>query len=105
MPKASVYLGSCEDGGSYPAATIKAQTRLFAKYGDDIPLTANFNISTYEVNVTGAPRPESGSGPALSPGALGLIRQARAGNTITIMTTYVGPDGKARKSGASFKVQ
>jgi hypothetical protein len=105
MPKASVYLGSCEDGGSYPAATIKAQTRLFAKYGDDIPLTANFNISSYEVNVTGAPRPESGSGPALSPGALGLIRQARAGNTITIMTTYVGPDGKSRKSGASFKVQ
>jgi hypothetical protein len=105
MPKPSIYLGSCEDGGSYPAATVKAQTRLFAKYGDEIPLTANFNVTQWEINVTGAPRPESGSGPSLSPGALGLIRQARPGNTVTVMTTVVGPDGKSRKSGASFKVQ
>jgi len=105
LPKPNVYLGSCEDGGSYPAATVKAQTRLFAKYGEEITLTATFNITSWEVNVTGAPRPESGSGTALSSGALGLIRQARAGNTITVMTTVVGPDGKSRKSGASFKVQ
>lgn len=105
MPKPSVYLGSCEDGLSYPAATIKAQTRLFARYGEEIPLTATFNVTNWEVNVTGAPRPESGSGPSLSPGAIGLIKQARPGNTVSVMTTVVGPDGKARKSGASFKVQ
>jgi hypothetical protein len=105
LPKPSVYLGSCEDGGSYPAATIKAQTRLFAKYGDEITLVANFNITSWEVNVTGAPRPESGSGPSLSPAAIGLIRQARPNNTISIMTTVVGPDGKSRKAGASFKVK
>ena len=105
LPKPSVYLGSCEDGGGYPAATIKAQTRLFAKYGDEITLVANFNVTSWEVNVTGAPRPESGSGPSLSPAAIGLIRQARPGNTISIMTTVVGPDGKSRKAGASFKVK
>ncbi len=105
LPKPNVYLGSCEDGGSYAKATIAAQTRLFAKYGDEITLVATFNVTSWEVNVTGAPRPESGSGPALTPAALGLIKQARPGNTISIMTTVIGPDGKSRKSGASFKVQ
>jgi hypothetical protein len=105
MPKPSVYLGSCEDGSSHPKATVAAQTRLFAKYGDEIPLTATFNITSWEINVTGAPRPESGSGPSLSPAALGLIKQARPGNTVSIMTTVVGPDGKSRKAGASIKVQ
>jgi hypothetical protein len=105
LPKPNVYLGSCEDGGAYAKATIGAQTRLFAKYGDDITLVANFTVTNWEVNVTGAPRPESGTGPALSPAALGLIKQARPGNTITIMTTVLMPGGKTRKSGASFKVQ
>lgn len=105
MPKPSIYLGSIEDGADAPAASIKAQTKLFAKYGPEIPLLADFNITSWEINVTGAPRPASGSGSTLSGDALNLIKQARAGNTITIMCTVVGPDKKPRKSGASFKVK
>lgn len=105
MPKPSVKLGSIEDGDTPDAATVRAQTRLFAGYGDDIPLNANFNITRYEINVSGAPRPEAGTGSTLSAGAQGLIRQARSGNTVTIMTDVVGPDGKSRKSNMSFKVK
>ena len=105
MPKPNIYLGGLEDGQEAAAATVKAQTRLFAKYGPEIPLEANFTIKSWEVNVTGAPRPASGTGSALSGDALSLIKQARPGNTITIMCTVVGPDGKGRKSGASFKVR
>lgn len=105
MPKPSVKLGSIEDGDNPPQATVRAQTRLFAGYGDDIPLTANFNITRYEVTVSGAPRPEAGTGSTLSSAALGLVRQARSGSTVNIMTDVVGPDGRSRKSGMSFKVK
>jgi len=105
MPKPSVKLGSIEDGDTPDPAVVKAQTRLFAGYGDDITLVANFNITRYEIVVSGAPRPEAGTGSTLSAGALSLIKQARSGNTITIMTDVVGPDGKSRKSNMSFKVK
>ncbi|GAA0874495.1 gliding motility protein GldM [Wandonia haliotis] len=105
MPKPSIYLGSLEDGSDAPSATIKSQSRLFAKYGPEIPLEANFTVKSWEVNVTGAPRPENGAGAALTPRALNLIKQARPGNTVSIMCTVVGPDGRARKSGGTFKVR
>jgi hypothetical protein len=105
MPKPSIKLGSIQDGDSPDPATVKAQTRIFAGYGDEIPLVANFNVTKYEIVVSGAPRPEGGTGSNLSAGALGLIRQARSGNTITVMTDVVGPDGKSRKSNMSFKVK
>jgi len=105
LPKPSIYFGGLEDGQDAPSATIKAQTRLFAKYGPEIPLLAEFTVKSWEVNVTGAPRPETGTGSGLTPAAIALIKQARPGNTVSFMCTVVGPDGKARKSGASFKVR
>jgi gliding motility-associated protein GldM len=105
LPAPSVYLGALEDGEEAPAGTIRAQTRLFAKYPPEIPLNATFSLVSWEVSVAGAPRPEKGTGQNLSPKALSLIKQAQRGATITFMTIVRGPDGKNRKKSAAFKVK
>jgi len=105
LPAPSVYLGALEDGAEAPAGTIKAQTRLFAKYPPEIPLNATFSVVSWEVSVAGAPRPEKGNGASLSSKALSLIKQAKRGATITFMTVVRGPDGKNRKKSAAYKVR
>lgn len=105
LPAPSVYLGALEDGEEAPAGTIRAQTRLFAKYPPEIPLNATFSLVSWEVSVAGAPRPEKGTGQNLSTKALSLIKQAQRGATITFMTIVRGPDGKNRKKSAAFKVK
>lgn len=105
LPSPNVYLGALEDGSDAPAGTIRAQTRLFAKYPPEIPLNATFNVVSWEVAVAGAPKPERGNGAQLTPKALALIRQANAGSTISFMTIVKGPDGRDRKRSAVFKVR
>lgn len=105
LPAPSIYLGALEDGSDNPSGTIKAQTRLFAKYPPEIPLNAVFSVVSWEVSVAGAPRPEKGTGAVLTPKALSLIKQAQPGGTITFMTVTKGPDGKDRKKSAAFKVR
>jgi hypothetical protein len=105
LPAPSIYFGALEDGSDAAAGVIKAQTNLFARYPPEIPLNASFSVIEWEVSVSGAPRPEKGSGASLSPKALSLIKQAQAGSTISFMTIVRGPDGKNRKKSAVFKVR
>lgn len=105
LPPPNVYLGALEDGAEAPGGTIRAQTRLFAKYPPEIPLNATFSVVSWEVSVAGAPRPEKGTGASLSPKALSLIKQAQKGAMISFMTIVRGPDGKNRKKSAAFKVK
>ncbi len=105
LPSPSVYLGALEDGAEAPAGTIRAQTRLFAKYPPEIPLKVEFSLVSWEVNVSGAPKPESGTGQNLTPKAMNLIKQAQRGQSVSFMTNVKGPDGKIRKKGAIFKVK
>ena len=65
-------------------------TRIFAKYPPEIPLKAEFNVDTWEISVTGAPRPISGKGQALSPEALSLLKQAKPGAKVSISVKYRG---------------
>lgn len=105
MPKPGVKLGPIADGDVADANVVRAQSRIFAGYGEDIPLTATFNVVKYEIAVSGAPRNESGTGASLSPAAINLIKQAKAGNTVTVMTEVVGPDGRTIRSNCAFKVK
>ena len=45
-----------------------------------------------------------GSGNQLSSEAMALIRQAKAGSTITLICDVVGPDKVAKKSVGAFKL-
>lgn len=105
LPPPSIYLGALEDGSEAPGGTIRAQNKLFARYPDEIALNAVFSLVSWEVSVAGAPRPEKGTGSALTPKALSLIKQAPPGGTITFMTVTKGPDGRERKNSAVFKVK
>jgi hypothetical protein len=46
-----------------------------------------------------------GTGASLSGDATGLLRQVRAGATITIMTDFRGPDGRTKRKNAVIQVK
>jgi gliding motility-associated protein GldM len=90
LPPPQVYLGTIATGASVGKAAIGSMTRLFAKYPPEIPLNATFEVSSWEVTVSGAPRSIQGSGPVLSGEALSLLKQARPGAKVSISAKYKG---------------
>lgn len=92
LPPPQLYLGTLASGGSASSSTVKAMTSLFMKYPPEIPLKASFEVGTWEVSVTGAPRTVQGSGSRLSPEAMSLIKQARGGSTVSISGKFKGPN-------------
>jgi gliding motility-associated protein GldM len=105
LPKPTIKLGSVWDGEKVNAATIKAMNRLFAQYPPEIPLEAQFSITSYEIVVSGAPRSAKGTGASLNGDAMGLLKQVRGGATITIMTDFRGPDGRTKRKNAVIQVK
>lgn len=92
LPPPSLYLGTLSNGSTVSSSAVKAMNRLFMKYPPEIPLKAAFDVGTWEVSVSGAPRTVQGSGAALSPEALNLIKQAKPGNTVSISGKFKGPN-------------
>lgn len=92
LPPPSLYLGTLSNGSTVSSSAVKAMNRLFMKYPPEIPLKASFDVGTWEVSVSGAPRTVQGSGAALSPEALNLIKQAKPGNTVSISGKFKGPN-------------
>jgi gliding motility-associated protein GldM len=92
LPPPQLYLGTLASGSSASAPAVKAMTALFMKYPPEIPLKASFDVGTWEVSVSGAPRTVSGSGKMLSADALNLIKQAKPGNTVSISGKFKGPN-------------
>jgi len=90
LPPPQVYLGTIATGASVGKAAISAMTRLFAKYPPEIPLNATFEVSSWEITVSGAPRSIMGSGPVLSVEAQSLLKQARPGAKVSISAKYKG---------------
>ena len=105
LPSPSIRLGSLWDGEDGTQAVIRSAQRFFAQYPPEIPLEAKFSVVSYEINVSGAPRPERGNGSNLTDRAKNLLRQAQRGSSISVMTTVRGPDGRNRKRGAVYKVK
>ena len=100
LPKPSLYFGGAEDGGQ----ASKAETRLFAKYGPEIPLNVTFQVLSWELNISGAPRPARGSGNSIAGEGQTFLKQAKPGSMVSFMTQVKGPDGVVRKVGGSFKI-
>lgn len=92
LPPPQLYLGTLSSGSSASSSSVKAMTSLFMKYPPEIPLKATFDVGTWEVSVTGAPRTVQGSGSRLSPEAVSLIKQAKPGNTVSISGKFKGPN-------------
>lgn len=100
LPPPSIYFGAVADGGK----ASKAETRIFAKYGEEIPLTANFTVVSWEMQVAGLSRPSKGTGNNLTAEAIGQLKQAKPGAMISFMTQVKGPDGILRKKSGNFTI-
>lgn len=105
MPKADLYLGAIGPDMEQPASAVRAQTRLFAKYGPEIPLKANFTVASWKLYISGAPRPIRGTGSTLSAQAKQLLRQVRKGSVVTVTAFYREPSGAKRKRVGSWTVR
>jgi len=105
LPKPSISLGRITDGSAATSAQIRASRQLFAGYPPEIPLEANFGVVSWEVSVSGAPRPEKGTGSSLTGAALRIMANATSGNMITIVTNYREPSGKIKRQNAVYTVK
>lgn len=103
LPPPSIYLGSIVDGSTVSKSNLKAQTRLFAKYGPEIPLNVSFSVVSWSMSVTGAPREVKGTGSALNSQAKAMIKGVQPGGMVSFMVQVKGPDGIARKKSGTFK--
>ncbi len=90
LPAPQVFLGTISTGSSVGKSAIAGMTKLFAKYPPEIPLSADFAVSSWEISVAGAPKSASGTGPGLTPEAMGLIKQAKPGSKVSISAKYKG---------------
>ncbi len=90
LPKPEIYLGTLASGSSVGKSALASMTKLFAKYPPEIPLTASFDVTSWEVNVAGAPRPASGTGSVLSAEAISLLKQSKPGSKVSISAKYKG---------------
>ena len=90
LPAPQVYLGTLGTGQSVSKSAVGSMNKLFAKYPPEIPLNAAFDVASWEVNVSGAPRSVSGTGAMLSTEALSLLKQAKAGSKVSISAKYKG---------------
>lgn len=90
LPPPAVYLGTIATGSSVGRSAVASMSRLFAKYPPEIPLAATFDVSSWEVTVSGAPRSIQGTGPVLSGEAISLLKQAKPGSKISISAKYKG---------------
>lgn len=101
LPDPELYWGGSKNGEK----GNRAETKLFAKYGPEIPLNAAFNIVDWEVSIPGAQgAPPRGTGSNLTPQASGLIKQAKPGMMVSFICNVVGPDGIRRKRAGAFKL-
>lgn len=100
LPPPSIYFGAASDG----TQASKSETRLFAKYGPEIPLNVSFQVLKWELNVTGAPRPAKGTGNTLNADGVSLLKQAKPGSMISFMTEVKGPDGRVQKKSGNFRI-
>jgi gliding motility-associated protein GldM len=100
LPKPTMYWGSAEDGG----IGSKYEENLFAKYGNDVPLNAQFKILSWEMSVDGAMRSIKGPKNKLTAEALRLLKAAPRGSRVFYSLKAKGPDNIVRNISGSFKI-
>ena len=91
LPGPGLYLGRVGSGEKAARALVSNTNRLFAKYPPEIPLKAEFQVASWELSVSGAPRTFSGNGPVLSAEAMSLLKQVKPGSKISLSAKYKGP--------------
>lgn len=101
LPDPVLYWGAAKAGDK----GNRRETKLFAKYGPETPLKADFTITSWQVSIPGAPGvPPKGSGSNLDGGASSLLSQVKPGMQVSFICTVVGPDKIARKIAGAYQM-
>ena len=99
LPDPELYWGASKNGGK----GSKYETKLFDKYPPEIPLNAQFQIISWEVQIPGAVGTPQGSGGNIS-AASNLLRVAKPGSQVSFICKVRGPDGVTRTKGGTWKI-
>jgi hypothetical protein len=106
LPKASIYFGRTENGGSSSLTEARAVKKMRIGLAPEVPLTGvNYKIKSGKLYVSGIP----GEGKILEDGtldskALSMVAQA-SGRYIMIEITYSDPAGTTRTDMISFQIR
>jgi len=100
LPNPELFWGGSANG----TQGSRSATQLFAKYGEGVPLNAQFSVVSWECQIPGAPgAPPRGSGSSIA-AASNLIGQAKPGMNVSFIATVVGPDKIQRKIAGAYKL-
>lgn len=95
LPDPTLFWGASKNGGRIPAGDF----RLFAKYGNEIPLNAKFDLISWELS--NGDRSLKGNGNDLT-SAQQFIRAVPVGKQITVVTWIRDPTGVRRMLNGVF---
>lgn len=98
LPPAEVYFGNAKNG----MQASKFETKLFTKYGPEIPLDVKFTTLSWEMDFMG--RTAKGGGGTLDGAAQALLKQAKPGANVSFIVKYKGPDNVQRTGVCIVKV-
>lgn len=101
LPRPSMFFGTSGEGDKINPT----ETKLFVKYGPEIPLNVNFRIKDWKLSLSGVAKSVSGSGNTLNTDGVNLLRQGRTGMLATFILTVEGPDRGSRIITASFPIR
>ena len=103
LPSPDVYLGGISNGHKPGLSSVRAQTRVSCRYGEDIPFTNKFfSITGGTVRVDGfTTEGKVLSGGDLDENARQILAQSQ-GKQVTITVNYRGPDGVGKIAGLVF---
>lgn len=101
LPRPSLYFGTAAEG----EFISNKETRIFVKYGPEIPLNVNFRIINWELGLSGVAKTAKGTGGVLNQEGTNLMRQARSGMLASFVITVEGPDKGVRKITGSFPIR
>ncbi|MFT5860160.1 MAG: gliding motility-associated protein GldM [Flavobacteriaceae bacterium] len=99
LPNPTMYWGGAKDG----ERASKRELNIFAKYGNDIPLRADFKVLSWELSVQGAARSVKGTGNNIS-AAKDLLNATPSGKAVTYVIWVLDPAGVRRKITAVFTI-
>jgi len=97
LPDPTLYWGGAKDG---ERASIK-ETIIFAKYGPEIPMRAEFTVTSW--NIINENDTITGTGSKIST-AESFLSKIEVNTTLQILTTVIGPDGISRIIKGEWKV-
>ncbi|MDG1658653.1 MAG: GldM family protein [Crocinitomicaceae bacterium] len=99
LPNPTMYWGSVKNGGR----AAKSENYIFAKYGNDIPLRANFSIQSWEITVQGAMGSKKGTGNNIQ-SARALLSATPSGRAVSFTIWVLDPSNIRRKITGVFTV-